>query len=137
MDASVVVKWILSGEPYEGNATALKEHSLSGRTKLCAPSFMVEEVANSLWKAIKRNRILQEDAQETLQTLNDLKIELVEVDWVHASEVLGIACKLDLTVYDAAYLFLANQAETRLITADDKLYEKAKGHFQVLHVKDY
>jgi predicted nucleic acid-binding protein len=98
---------------------------------------MVEEVANSLWKAVKRNRISQKDAQEALQTLNDVNIQLVVVDWAQASEVLEIACKLGLTVYDAAYILLAHQTEACLVTADDKLYEKAKGQSQVLHLKDF
>ncbi len=137
MDASVVVKWVLSGEPFEENAVTLKEHSLSGRVNLFAPSFMVQEVTNSLWKAIKRKRILQDEAQEALRTLNDLRIDLVELDWQHSSEVLSFACKLDLAVYDAAYLFLSDQTSACLITADNKLYEKAQEHFQVLHLKDY
>lgn len=98
---------------------------------------MVQEVANSLWKAIKRKRILQEEAEDALQLLDDLKIELNELDWPYASEVLTIACKLDLTIYDAAYLFLSAKTKSYLVTADDKLYEKGKQKFEVLHIKEY
>jgi predicted nucleic acid-binding protein len=124
-------------EPHRENAVKLRQDFLSGIAELNAPSFLVQEVANALWKAVKQKRTLLEDAQESLQMLNDLKIELVDVDWLQATEVLAIACKFDLAVYDAAYLFLAHETGACLITADNKLYEKAKEHYKILHIKDY
>lgn len=137
IDASVVVEWVLPMEPHRENAFRLKEDLLSGIAELSAPSFLVQEVANALWKAVKQKRTLLEDAQEGLRVLNYLKIELVDVNWLHASEILVIACKFDLAVYDAAYLFLAQETAACLITADNKLYEKAKEHYKILHIKDY
>jgi predicted nucleic acid-binding protein len=98
---------------------------------------MMLEVTNALWKALKQKRISKEDAQEALKMLDDLHVEFLELNWLHASQTLTAASKLDLAVYDAAYLFLSDQTGACLITADNKLYEKAKGHFQVLHLKDY
>lgn len=137
VDASVIAKWILPGEPYQDNAVRLKEDCVSGMSELCAPSFIVEEVANALWRAIKLERISEEDAQEALKALNDMRIELHELNWSEVSQGLSIACKLDLTVYDTSYLFLANKIKACLITADKKLYETAKEHFRILPVKDY
>ena len=105
MDASVVVKWILPGEPYQENADKLKEDHVSGIAELCAPSIIIPEVANALWRAVKLGRISEEDAQEALNALNDMKIKLYELDWTEISQGLSTACKLDLTVYDASYLF--------------------------------
>ncbi len=62
---------------------------------------------------------------------------LYELNWAEASHILTIGSKLDLTVYDASYLFLAEKIKAQVITADDKLCEKAKGHFRILHIKDY
>ena len=62
VDASVVVKWVLPGEPYEESALKLKQDHLSEITHMFAPSFMVHEVANSLWKAVRQGRITQKDA---------------------------------------------------------------------------
>lgn len=137
MDASVAVKWVLSGEPNEKNAARLKDDHLSGIAEMCAPTLMVHEVANAVWKAIKLKRILREDAQEALKTFDDLQITLYELNWTEVSRELAIANKLDLTIYDTSYLFLSDKIKAQIITADDKLYEKAKGHFRVLHLKDY
>jgi len=137
VDASVIAKWILPGEPYQENAVRLKEDCVSGMAELCAPSFIVEEVANALWRAINLERISEEDAKEALKALNDMRIELHEPNWAKISQGLSIACKLDLTIYDTSYLFLADKIKARLITADKRLYETAKEHFRILHVKDY
>lgn len=137
VDASVAAKWVLSGEPFEKNASMLKDDYLSGIAEICAPSLIVLEVANALWKAIKLGRILEEDSHEALNTLNDLRITLHELNWTDISRGLNIASKLDLTIYDASYLFLSDKMKAQIITADDKLFEKAKKHFRVLHIKDY
>jgi predicted nucleic acid-binding protein len=137
VDASVVAKWVLPGEPCQNNAIALKESLVSGKAKLSAPSFAVHEVANSLWKAIERGRISCKDAKTALFALQDLQISLHEFGWASVSEALDIACELDLAIYDCAYLLLSKKLDAALITADDELFEKAKKHFKILHIKDY
>ena len=137
MDPSVIAKWVLPGEPYQESAVRLKDDFVSGLVELCAPGFIVGEVANALWRAIKLERISEKDAKQALEALNDMRIELHGTNWAQASQELSIACKLDLTVYDASYLLLADRTKTSLITADKKLYEKAKQHFRITHIKDY
>ena len=137
LDACVVLKWLLPDEPYKEKADKLKQDIMSEEAKMCAPSFMVQEVTNALWKAIKLRRITQEDAKEALKNSDDLQINFYEVNWAEASDELSIASKMDLAVYDAAYLFLSEKMNAKLITSDDKMYQKAKGHFRVLHLKDY
>lgn len=136
-DASVVAKWVLPGEPNQENAIKLKNDQVSGLVELHAPAFMVEEVANALWRATKLKRLSQQDAQEALKALNDMKIELHELGWVQIAQALEIACKLNIALYDAAYLFLANKIKAQLITADNKLHETAKDHFKIQNIKDY
>jgi predicted nucleic acid-binding protein len=137
VDASVVAKWILPGEPSEENALNLKSNHLSGITHLCAPSLVVNEVGNSLWTAIKRKRIVREEAYEALKALDDLHISLHQFNWSEISAVLQIAVKTDLTIYDASYLFLSEKMKAQVITADDKMYRKAKDAFNILNLKDY
>ena len=137
MDASVVAKWVLPGEPYQENAVKLKEDHVSGVAFLSAPAFITQEVGNALWRAVKLGRIVEEDAQDALEALNDMGIELHELNWTQISQELSIACKLDLTIYDASYLLLSERLKASFITADNKLYEKSKKHFGLLHVKNY
>ena len=110
-DASVVVKWVLPGEPYEDSALKLKLDHLSGIAHLFAPSFMLHEVANSLWKAVRQGRITQKNACEALETLDNLNVSFHELNWLDISKVLNIAIETDLTVYDAAYLYVSEKNE--------------------------
>lgn len=137
MDASVVAKWVLPVEMYQENALKLRDDHVSERAELFAPTILTAEIANALWRAVKLKRLTEEDAQEALKTLGDTKITLCELDWYQISQVLKIACMLDSAIYDAAYLFLSDKIEAQLVTSDTKLYEKAKEHFHVLHIKDY
>jgi predicted nucleic acid-binding protein len=137
VDASVVAKWVLPGEPNQENAVKLKDDHVLGFIELHASAFIVAEVANVLWRATKLKRLSQQDSQEALNVLNDMKIELHEIDWVQAAQTLEITCKNSIALYDASYLFLTNKIKAQLITADNKLYETAKDHFRVLNIKEY
>jgi len=115
----------------------LKEDHVSGAIELSAPSVIVQEVANALWRAKKLNRISEADAKEALKALNDMRIELRELNWTQTAQALSIACDLDLTIYDTSYVFLATELKMPLITADRTLYETARKRCKILHIKDY
>jgi len=53
------------------------------------------------------------------------------------AEGFSISSALDLTIYDIAYILLSNRLKAPLITADDRLYERAKTISRVIHVKEY
>jgi predicted nucleic acid-binding protein len=137
IDASVVLKWVLPDEAYQENADKLKQNFLASKTELFAPSFITLETANALWVASKQKRITQTDAQDALKTLHNTQLRLYELNWTDVSQSLSIACKIDIAIYDAAYLYLCEKIGTQLLTADNKLQEKAKQHFNVTHIKDY
>jgi len=137
VDASVVAKWVLPDEPFQEKALKLKEDHVSGVVELFAPSFIVLEVSNALWRAARLNRISVADAKEALKALNNMGVELHELDWAQMAQSLSVACDLDFTVYDASYVFLSNELRVPLITADKTLYETGRKRFRILHLKDY
>jgi predicted nucleic acid-binding protein len=137
IDASVVLKWVLPDEKYQENADKIKHNFQSGEIQLFAPSFITQETANALWIAVKQKRIQQIDAQEALGFLQNTQLRLYELNWTDVSLSLAISCNLDIAIYDAAYLFLCGKIGAELITADNKLFEKAKEHYKVTHIKDY
>ena len=67
----------------------------------------------------------------------NLNISIYEIDWIDAAQIFDIASNLDTAIYDATYLFLAHKIKARFVTSDNKLYERAKRDFEVLHVKEY
>ena len=66
-----------------------------------------------------------------------MRIELHEFNWIEISQALNIACKLNLAIYDSTYLLLSEKLKAQLITADDQLYQRAKEHYKLLHIRNY
>jgi predicted nucleic acid-binding protein len=85
------------------------------------------EVAN----AIKYKKSDRFDAKDTLKAFNQAT-EILDLYAVHNfSEVinnaLAIAIELKITVYDAAFLSLAQKLNAKLLTLDQKLVKKIEG----------
>jgi predicted nucleic acid-binding protein len=85
------------------------------------------EVAN----AIKYKKSDRFDAKDTLKAFNQAT-EILDLYAVHNfSEVinnaLAIAIELNITVYDAAFLSLAQKLNAKLLTLDQKLVKKIEG----------
>lgn len=137
VDASIVAKWILPGEPYGENAVRLKDDSIEGITELHTPSILTYEVGNTLRRASKMQRISPDDAKEALMVLTSMKIALYDLRWRDVAEGFNVASTLDLTIYDATYILISKRLQVPLITADDQLYERAKATTKLIHIKDY
>ena len=137
VDASIVAKWVLRGEPYLVNSVKLKDDYTSGRVELSSLSLVVEEVANAFCRAVKQGRMAESDAKEALEALDDLGVELHDVSWSLVARVLSVACELGLTIYDASYVVLAEEMKATLVTADDTLYGRAGKRCSIQHIRDY
>lgn len=115
IDASVAVKWLLP-EPNSDKALEI----LKSSPPLHVPDLLFSEVGNILWKCVRRRDISTENAQELMQWLLQLPLQ------VHASAsllpvALEIACRYDRSVYDSLYLALAVREACAVVTADERL----------------
>jgi predicted nucleic acid-binding protein len=137
VDASVVAKWVLPGEPYQVNAVKLKSDYVSGLVELSSPFLASVEVANAFRRAVRLGRLSEADAEEALVALGDLGVELHPLGWSRMARVLGVASELGLSVYDASYVSVAGEVKATLITSDDALYERAGKRCSVQHLRDY
>ncbi len=64
-------------------------------------------------------------------TIGDLEDDLV-------TQVVEIAFDDGITFYDSSYLALAQQYETKLISADEELIRKVTRHKDlIMHLKEY
>jgi predicted nucleic acid-binding protein len=130
LDASVVAKWFTRHEePDREKAVALRDLHCRGRCRLVLPEFGLLEVLN----AIRFSRRAQEpDVTAALTVLKDLGLEIRPMDWDVLRKTVAISWSYGVTLYDAAYVALAERLGYPLITADDALRRRMKGHSIVI-----
>jgi predicted nucleic acid-binding protein len=118
LDASVVIKWFL---PEIDREAALRLRD-SGES-FVAPDHLFAETANAVWKKVRRREITAGEGTEAIERIDRaaVGIELVSCREL-AVEAYKIAIAYGRSVYDAMYLALAKQRNTRLITADGRLF---------------
>ncbi len=131
IDASVVVKWFAKGEDDAEVAFAL-----IGDHQLRAPSLLLTEVGNALWKRLRRG-----EYSETLDLLarHAELPQVVEIIDENANELvvraMELALQLDHPIYDCVYLALAEREDDVLVTADDAFRRKVEATEYARHVR--
>jgi len=119
-DASIVVKWFLK-EAFSENARFLRDSFLKGRLTISVPSLLYYEALNALrysgvYKEIELalvGRALTKYGFDTWEP----KGKLIE-------KMAILSLKRDISIYDAAYLVLAQQLGATFYTADQELVKK-------------
>jgi len=119
VDASALAA-LLFGEP-EAEAVAGR---LDG-ARLVAPSLLAFELANVCLMKCRRHPKRRKALLAAFRLRGRLGVEEIAVD--HAS-ALELALKTGLTVYDASYLWLAQQLGAELLTLDKELGRAATTH---------
>ena len=120
LDASVAVKWVLN-ETGRRAALRILEGYRQGRSNLAAPSLLISEVGNVLWKKAHRGDLSPEQSLRAFGLFLRLAPTLLDDDAVAAS-ALRLAQSHGRTFYDSQYLALALSLNCPLLTADAKLY---------------
>jgi predicted nucleic acid-binding protein len=120
VDASVVIKWVI---PEDDSDLAF---SLRGRCRFAAPDLLFAEVANILWKTVRRGDISTEEYESALAALRFFKPQTVTSSDLF-EEASRLAILLDHPAYDCFYLVCAARLGTVMVTADARLLNKLAG----------
>ena len=125
LDSSATLAWIYSDETTERIRRLFDAVADDGAV---VPALWRLEVANSLTVAVRRGRIDADFRRAALVDLALLDITTDDQTGVQAwGETLNMADRFQLTVYDAAYLELAERRRTLpLATLDAELRAAAK-----------
>jgi predicted nucleic acid-binding protein len=94
---------------------------LEGDFVLLAPDLIGAELANAVWKKVRRAEISRVAGNEILAAFDKLQIELGPTRRLLAA-AYEAAIALDRTVYDCLYLALAVAQDCFLFTADRKFH---------------
>lgn len=121
VDASVAIKWVL---PENDSDVARRLFELPH--SWLAPDLFFAEVANIVWKRIRRKELTPEEGRLLLGDVERIAIDAVPCrDLVE--DALAIASAAGQTVHDSLYLALAIRMETQWITADERLGNAVAG----------
>lgn len=124
IDSSVAVSWVLDDERTKANLAVLDQVVAHGAV---VPAIWHLEVANSLTIALRRERTTAFLRDQAFADLGELDIEIDgETTAIAWSATVGIADRYRLTVYDAAYLELAQRRRLPLATLDRTLAAAAQ-----------
>ncbi len=132
VDACVAAKWLLpaAGETLLDQANHLIERHVRRDLQLLAPTLIEAEIGNVLWKAVRRKRISQANAVNSLRRFTELGIQAIPT-YDLLDRALQIAVDSDRSFYDSLYVALALATKTELITADERLVNALGSRFPV------
>ena len=124
VDPSVALAWILPDETSDA-ANNIRTEIEKGASAWI-PAHWWLEIANGLLMAERRGRIAAEQVSQALSLLNSIPFEKdAETSAQIPTRTMALACKHNLTLYDAAYLELAQRRKARLATFDIQLLKAA------------
>lgn len=134
VDASVVVKWYVPERNHE-LARDFRDDYLDGAHDLFAPSLLPFEVIN----ALRYSEHFEGDRLHAAsESLSGYEIELRP--FARSGNVTEVAEKLDVTIYDASYVALAEDVDGRAYTADEALLSNVSGSShdsRLVHIQEY
>ena len=124
VDASVALFWNIASQSTPLTEEAAAEIQRSGGV---VPFHFQLEMCNALWVLERRGKLSASDANETIDNIAMLDLEVDELAMHKIGEtVLPLARLYRLTLYDAAYLELALRTDLPLATRDEALAAAAK-----------
>jgi predicted nucleic acid-binding protein len=134
VDSCVAVKWVVR-EEHSDKAVELLQADLH----LVAPDLVLMEIANALWKNVKRGLVSAEQANVRLNDVPGFFNRLLTTPDLVA-EAFALGNTADVPIYDCIYVVAARRIGARLVTADAKLVSKLAGtpdEARVIHISDW
>jgi predicted nucleic acid-binding protein len=127
VDSSVVIKWSV---PEVHSTHALRY--LDPDLERDAPELLLAEVSNILWKKVGRGELSRDEAERIAADVGSADITIHPMRPLF-ERALQIALESDRSAYDSTYLALAESLSSRLVTADQRLYNALQnGPFESL-----
>jgi predicted nucleic acid-binding protein len=128
VDTNVAVKWVLK-EPDSGIAQALLAEWIDKEITLLAPGLFAYEMANILYKNVRKGEISLERAKYALSKvlLSELELDFSQDPYL-STRAIELANKYGLpATYDAHFLALAEREGCELWTADSRMWRTVQG----------
>jgi len=125
LDASVALAWFID-HPVHPYAVQIREKVARG-ARAVVPMLWEMEFANGVLMAERRKLMTDVEGDECLAEMERMRASSIEVDYGFGTvrDVVSLARKFQLTIYDACYLELAKRLTVPLATLDKSLHSSA------------
>jgi predicted nucleic acid-binding protein len=124
-DASVAIGWVHPGQATRDTAAMLD--AIEAGAVVEVPAIWPLEVANALTVLVRRRKLTEGDREIALGWLRNLPLRIDhEMASLAFSKLSELASAYGLSVYDAAYLDLADRRTLPLACVDGPLRKAAK-----------
>jgi predicted nucleic acid-binding protein len=134
VDASVALCWFAREAE-----TPAANRLIRSRADLFAPTLMMAEFANGLWKKARRGEIAADVATEAMGEIRRFIPRFVDLAEL-AGPALALAREIDHSVYDCIYLALARRDTAPFVTLDRAFVAsvaKTRYAHDVVHLADW
>lgn len=132
-DASVIVKWFVDEEDTK-KALALRQAYIDGKVDIASPNLLPYEVLNAL-------RYNAEFGAERTRTAAEALEKYQLWQYPVLGELVSLCVKNSYTygmsLYDSAYVSLAEYLDCTLYTADQKILDKVGNPKKFRHISDF
>ena len=125
LDTSVVVKWFRQGEILAAPALTLRAAYLDGQISVFVPALLAYELANVLRY---KTDLTASQVQDAIRSLFDMGLEWVLPTSAAMRRATEIAYACETTIYDAAFVALAESLSATYITADERLAHRLEAY---------
>lgn len=127
LDASVTAAWLLPDEHSEPARRAYARLR-AAVVEAHAPELWLWECGNIITNAVRRARLSPDDALLTWSVLDAVRtrVELSLLEPAQVRACLVLAMEQGVSIYDAAYLWLAKSLALPLLSHDDRLTAAAR-----------
>lgn len=132
VDASVALKWFLKNEKDRDKARLLLRQFADGKIKFIMPTLWLYEIANAFKSTISQKMISKVTAKRYLKQVKDLDIVSVDFESI-VDAAFNLSTKLDISIYDAAYVALSKSQNLPFYSADQKLLDKIPESFRKVY----
>ncbi len=119
IDASALIKYLNREDGWR----RVEEYILEGCITI---DLALKEVANALWKRVKRGEVTERQALAIMEIILESKIVKIHSQQPLINEALKSSITNDLPIYDSLYIILAKHMKMPLVTSDKRQAEKAK-----------
>jgi len=133
LDTSVVLKWFRQDETGAEEALALREAYLDGALSIAVPDLLLYELGNVL----RYKPDLDSDAVgAAVESVLAMGLSWHAVTQERLIRAVEIAFAHDVTVYDAAFVALAEELRADFVTVDERLVRQVPGIDRVYTLRE-